>query len=180
MAGKEEKFTSANTGLPVHKLKKIILIIMKKIIISIIAIILLFFLYYLVVSSFFPNLNNRGLFGDMFGGINALFSGLAFLGIIYAIVLQKEELTLQRKELELTREELKKSVEAQQKSEQALTKQVDSMKKTAKLNGLSTLLNYESKTAELKISTQTYGYTENTFVSAKAVAEKIKEIIKDD
>ena len=46
-------------------------------------------------------------FGDMFGGVNALFSGLAFVGLIWAIVLQKEELGLQRQELAETRKELK-------------------------------------------------------------------------
>ena len=42
----------------------------------------------------------------MFGGVNALFSGLAFLGVILAILLQKRELALQRQELEQTRGEL--------------------------------------------------------------------------
>lgn len=49
----------------------------------------------------------RGSFGDMFGSINALFSGLAFLGVVYAILLQRKELSLQRGELELTRMELR-------------------------------------------------------------------------
>lgn len=48
----------------------------------------------------------RGTFGDMFGAVNALFSGLAFAGVIYAIFLQRKELELQRRELESTREEL--------------------------------------------------------------------------
>jgi len=49
---------------------------------------------------------DRGTFGDMFGFINSLFSGLAFVGVIFAILLQKSELSLQRRELELTRKEL--------------------------------------------------------------------------
>lgn len=49
----------------------------------------------------------RGTFGDMFGTINALFSGLAFAGVIYAILLQRKELKYQREELKLTRMELK-------------------------------------------------------------------------
>mgnify|MGYP000028694230 CR=1 FL=1 len=53
------------------------------------------------------DLPDRGSFGDMFGAVNALFSGLAFAGVIIAILLQKNELSLQRKELELTRDELK-------------------------------------------------------------------------
>ena len=51
--------------------------------------------------------NSAGEFGDMFGGVNALFSGLAFVGVIYAILLQRRELQLQREELEYTRFELK-------------------------------------------------------------------------
>lgn len=47
----------------------------------------------------------RGVFGDKFGAVNALFSGLAFAGIIFTIFLQKRELTLQREELEQTRNE---------------------------------------------------------------------------
>lgn len=49
---------------------------------------------------------NRGLFGDMFGALNALFSGAAFAGVVYAIILQRRELAMQREELRLSREEL--------------------------------------------------------------------------
>ena len=49
----------------------------------------------------------RGTFGDMFGGLNALFSGLAFAGIILTILLQRNELKLQREELKDTRAEFK-------------------------------------------------------------------------
>jgi hypothetical protein len=44
---------------------------------------------------------SRGQFGDMFGAVNALFSGLAFAGIILTILLQREELKAQKKELQL-------------------------------------------------------------------------------
>lgn len=37
-----------------------------------------------------------GLSGDMFGSLNALFSGLAFVGLILALLLQIEELSQQR------------------------------------------------------------------------------------
>jgi Putative phage abortive infection protein len=48
---------------------------------------------------------SRGTFGDMFGSINALFSGLALAGIILTILLQRKELKLQREELRDTRTE---------------------------------------------------------------------------
>jgi len=51
--------------------------------------------------------NIRGTFGDMFGSINALFSGLALAGIIITILLQQKELRLQRQELSETRKEFK-------------------------------------------------------------------------
>ena len=56
---------------------------------------------------YFKDWNDRGTFGDMFGAVNALFSGLAFAGVIIAILLQKQELKLQRLELEQTRDELR-------------------------------------------------------------------------
>jgi hypothetical protein len=45
----------------------------------------------------------RGTFGDMFGAVNALFSGLAFACIFYSLLQQREDLRLQREELEETR-----------------------------------------------------------------------------
>lgn len=47
----------------------------------------------------------QGIFGDMFGAVNALFSGLAFAGLILTLILQRNELSLQRDELEQTRNE---------------------------------------------------------------------------
>lgn len=54
---------------------------------------------------------DRGTFGDMFGSINALFSGLAMAGIILTILLQRKELKLQREELRDTRGEFVKQNE---------------------------------------------------------------------
>lgn len=65
--------------------------------------------WFLFVMEWFPwwtEENARGTFGDSFGVVNALFSGLAFAGVIYAILLQKKELELQRKELKLQRKTL--------------------------------------------------------------------------
>lgn len=69
---------------------------------------------------------DRGSFGDMFGAVNALFSGVALLGVIYAIFLQKEELELQRIEL-------RRSAEAQEKSEVALRGQIKEMQEQSEL-----------------------------------------------
>lgn len=74
------------------------------------------------VYSGFETLSDSGSFGDMFGVVNTLFSGLAFAGVIYALLLQGNQLSLQQQELELTRKELARSAEAQEKSQDTLIK----------------------------------------------------------
>jgi hypothetical protein len=71
----------------------------------------------------------RGVFGDMFGVVNALFSGLAFAGLIYTILLQREELKAQREELVLTREELKGQKEELQAQRKEFQKQNTTLKR---------------------------------------------------
>lgn len=66
---------------------------------------------------------NRGIYGDMFGAVNALFSGLAFTGIIITILLQRQELSLQREELSHTRAEIKGQKEQMELQNQTLKKQ---------------------------------------------------------
>jgi hypothetical protein len=68
--------------------------------------IILCILFGTVVSLSIKEPQDRGLFGDMFGAVNALFSGLAFAGVLYTIMLQRRELEMQREELRLSRREL--------------------------------------------------------------------------
>lgn len=68
--------------------------------------VLCLFLLNLSLIFFIPDENIRGTFGDQFGAVNALFSGLAFTGLIYTIILQRRDLALQRDDLRLQREEL--------------------------------------------------------------------------
>jgi len=88
-----------------------------------------------------------GVVGDSFGAINALFSGLAFVGLIFTIYLQKNELRLQREELKLqraelkeNREQLRRSAEAQEKTENLIKKQLKLANKTAKIDALTTII----------------------------------------
>lgn len=72
---------------------------------------------------FMSDSEKRGQFGDMFGAVNALFSGLAFAGLIITLILQRRELSLQRDELEQTREELKNQREEFEKENETLRQQ---------------------------------------------------------
>ena len=151
---------------------------MKKPIILTIIFASIFLVYFFVVRHFLPDWTASGQFGDMFGGLNTFFSGLAFLGIIYTIFLQREELGLQRKELELTREELKRTAEAQEKSEKALSKQATSLKITAKLNGLSAILQHHNTLIELTNSAK-YGIDRVQFNAQKLEADKIIKQVEE-
>lgn len=67
------------------------------------ALVIVLVLWSLNWLAIFLDANPRGTLGDMFGAVNALFSGLAFAGIIITIYMQKHELELQREELSETR-----------------------------------------------------------------------------
>lgn len=53
------------------------------------------------------SIGESGTFGDSFGALNALFTGLGFMGLLVTIFLQREDLKLTREELSETRQEIK-------------------------------------------------------------------------
>ena len=55
----------------------------------------------------YAKISEKGAFGDTYGTVNALFTALAFGGLIITILLQRQELKLQRDELRLQRLEMK-------------------------------------------------------------------------
>lgn len=93
-------------------------------------------------------LTDRGTFGDMFGAVNALFSGLAFAGIVYTILLQRRELELQREELRATRAEMSRSATAQEKSEQAIRMQVEAVEYGQRLAAINNMLQFSHECYE--------------------------------
>ena len=74
-----------------------------------------------------------GQFGDFFGSVNALFTGLALAGVAYAVLLQHQELDAAKEQLQLARAEAKGGEEARRKSEEAMAKQIESMRVAAML-----------------------------------------------
>ena len=82
---------------------------------------------------------------DLFGALNALFSGLAFTGVIFTILLQREELQLQREELRQTRAELARTADAQEKSEFALKAQVKAAHDAQKLAALNHMMDFANE-----------------------------------
>jgi hypothetical protein len=125
--------------------------------------------------------NGAGEFGDMFGGVNALFSGLAFVGVIYAILLQRRELQLQREELALTRTELARTAKAQEQSQISLSQQVQVMRTTSKLNALSALVeNYATKIKATPVAQERVKYEQRQLEFLAMLEEELVGIIDKD
>jgi hypothetical protein len=103
----------------------------------------------------------RSAFGDMFGAANALFSGLAFCGLVVTLLLQgqatkvqneqlklqndqlemqREELALQRDEMRQMREQYERTATAQEGSEQIMERQAKTALLAAQITGLTGLL----------------------------------------
>ncbi|GEM_PF-2189126 len=61
------------------------------------------------VNCFFSDWSKSGTFGDTFGALNTLFSGLALAGVIVTIMMQKTELKNQQHELSLQRSEMQET-----------------------------------------------------------------------
>ena len=79
-------------------------------------------------------MEKRGQFGDMFGVLGAVFSGLAFAGLIVTLIQQHDDLKLQREDLRLQRQEI-----AQTNLELALQrKEMEEQNKTIMLQRFET------------------------------------------
>ena len=59
----------------------------------------------------YTKLESAAQFGDQYGALNSFISGLAFIGLVLTLLMQREDLNLQRKEMHDTREEFKKQTE---------------------------------------------------------------------
>jgi hypothetical protein len=86
-----------------------------------------------------------GTFGDQFGTIASLFSGLAFAGIILALLFQRKEIELQRKDLELQREELRLQREELSKSASAQKTLAEIQKISSKLSAMSSIMSNDAE-----------------------------------
>lgn len=100
---------------------------------------LIWVIYQLIVFSI-SKPSDPGEYGDMFGSLNALFAALAFVGLIYAIFLQRKELSLQREELRLAREELTQQT-------RVISAQLEAMQESLEFEKQKTLRELEPKIA---------------------------------
>lgn len=124
----------------------------------------------------------RGTFGDQFGAVNALFSGLAFAGLIYTIILQRKDLKLQRRdllyqrrELELTRKEMEEQTAEFEKQNETL------MIQRFENTFFNMLSQFQEVVNNLKISKNFFGGEgracfENTYVKNETIEQNMNDM----
>ena len=85
-----------------------------------------------------------------FDSLSALFSGLAFVGVLGTLFYQRNEIILQRQDLEETRKVLKETAEANKETAESQKVQLALVKKNMQLQARLAELNKELKIAEIK------------------------------
>lgn len=76
-------------------------------------------------------------YGSAFNFVSSLFTGLAFAGVITALVLQTIELRLQRQEMDETQRELRRTAEAQESTAQMQLRSISVLKEQAELQSMA-------------------------------------------
>ncbi|WP_411734902.1 hypothetical protein [Paenibacillus sp. M2] len=94
--------------------------------------------------------DDRGTFGDMFGAVNALFSGFAFAGLIYTIAVQRQELQTQSKSIDMQTDEMKIQVSAIKMQTEELSLQREAIQMQTEELGLQRKA-IEMQTEEIKM-----------------------------
>lgn len=94
-----------------------------QIILSVAGVVGLFVLYPLLTKLNIGNWSGPGEFGDLYGGLNTLFSGIAIALLIGTLVLQRKELRLQREEIAANRLELASQAKSLQDQATTLERQ---------------------------------------------------------
>lgn len=92
------------------------------------AVVAIWLLSWALIWLFFSELQERGQFGDLFGSVNALFSGLAFGALIYTILQQQRMLELQQQQLHDQREDLRRQRDEARSTREELRSQVEAQR----------------------------------------------------
>lgn len=141
-------------------------------------VVILFLLNFSMVF-FVDDKDLRGTFGDQFGAVNALFSGLAFTGLIYTIILQRRDLELQRHDLKLQRDELALTRQEMEEQTAEFEKQNETLNIQRFDNTFFNMLNLQQEiTRDLVIEHKDTG-TEMTVKKGRDVFPFFYEELKD-
>ena len=112
---------------------------------AVLAVFLMWLAYAFLIDNFIPSQTDRGLFGDQFGALNTLFSGLAFAIIIVALFLQRKEFSAQLDEIRKTQKIAIQQAEALVKQEEVFQKQLETQKQQQIENTFFNILKFHTE-----------------------------------
>lgn len=104
--------------------------------------VLAFVLYGVIVRWLYGPWADAGTFGDSFGVITGLVTGIALVLAFLSIHMQSRELRLQRRELELQRQELKESREVMELQREEMEKSSKAQRLLAQATGMAALVGF--------------------------------------
>jgi hypothetical protein len=111
----------------------------------------------LVMLLAFDTNSERAEAGDLFGGVNALFTALAFSGLIFSVIQTQQALRHQIEEAELTRATLEESTRAHTASVRSLQLQADNQILEMRARRIEAQVMYELRKKSLdNPNTKTY------------------------
>lgn len=128
------------------------------------------FIYYDLVLESHGGLDKTGLFGDSFGALSSVFSGLAFLGLIITIAMQMDELRLTREEYHLNRVQFEKSVDAQNKAQKALNDQLELLRMTSSIQALQSYIELPRKGSQSD--------NDKVFIASRIIESLVEGVVK--
>lgn len=94
-----------------------------------------------------------GTFGDLYGSVNALFAGLAFVGLIWTIILQLRTMRMQRSEIKIQQDMLNAQLEEQREASKSMQAQANAqLKMIESINALNNATSIQARiSAEIAI-----------------------------
>ncbi|MBC8430926.1 hypothetical protein [Desulfobacula sp.] len=139
-----------------------------------IAITVFWIVSYWAISNYFGRPSNASDVGQLFGAIGALFSGWAFCGVLWAILLQRNAIEIQREDLKATIAEMKQSREAQEESAENLRAQVEAMRLQSRVQALNTMINVP---LQIKGNTFLRGFSDKSEPLRDGFQKNLEELI---
>ena len=98
-----------------------------------------------------------GTWGDTFGALNTLFSGLAFFGVAIAVALEHEELKATKEQLAIAREEARSGDEARKKSDEIIARQAEALLAAARMNAAGLMAHVPARDVIVGMTDNVYG-----------------------
>ena len=133
---------------------------------------MLWLLWALFTFFAYEGTQTSGPAGDKFGGITALFSGLAFAGLVFTLFVQKKELQYQRQELALL-------VNETRETKRHLEAQADHLKSQSDFVGKQTFENsFFQMLSSFNSNLQSISVTQRTDGSFVTGADALEEIYR--